>query len=179
MAGDPQRRKLREGSQYAVDASTGTFDSLTTDNISTENIGVNAHPTSGQNIPHDTVVRVNIDSISGLNDENISVDFSNNKFVVEKGGKYTITGAGRVSPDSNWTDGDRIQLRLMVNGEVLAETYGRKSGIDGQSIPVVSKVSELSQNDTIYLETYQDSGGYKGLTGGDGRATFIEVMRIG
>lgn len=153
--------------------------SVNTDNTSIENIGANAHPTSEQNIPHDTVVRVNIDSISSLNDENISVDFSNNEFVVEKGGKYAITGAGRVRSDSNWSDGDRIQLRLIVNGKVLAETYGRKSGAGGQSIPLVRKVSELSQNNSIHLETYQDSGGDKELTGLDGRATFIEVTRVG
>jgi len=103
----------------SVDAS-----SVSTDDIAINNIAAKGASTSTQDIPNNTVTQVELDSAdladNGFKDDanTVDVDTANNKLVLQKNGKYTLTLGFKYSESLN--DGTRVLGQITAGGVRVA-----------------------------------------------------------
>jgi len=154
-------------------AQTGTFQSVSTDDLNIANVGTSIYATSDQTISNATETQVAFD-IAEFDHGNVTFDAANNKVTIDTAGLYLLSGKGYFAADGDY----RLQAALLVNGNNVEvdRTTGGASGVNNS--PHAIRTLPLSANDEIILEVEQKSGGNLTLVSGE-QFTRLEVLRLG
>jgi hypothetical protein len=155
------------------DGDTLTPTSVSTDGLSVNNLGCSVYQPNDQSIPNETFTRVEF-SVKNFDDRDEFDSSTNYEFTATEAGRYMVVGVVKYrAPPS----GTKSISKLMVNASEVATNDFDSNGAGDFSSPV-SKLVELQAGDTLYLETYQDSGGTLNLNGLP-KNNFLTVHRVG
>lgn len=132
-----------------------------------------AHRTGAQTISTSTVTQVQFNT-TAFNDGNF--DTSNYHYSVPESGKYHVICKAAWDSDTGWSTGDRIDIRIAVNGSVNMFSRGPKVGTAYHD-PEATAYVDVATGDTIEMEVWQNSGAGKDIRGGSAD-TIMEVARV-
>lgn len=141
------------------------------------NLGARARLSSSQTISNATMTKVAFDDVSGGDtyDDRDEFDTSNNQFVADKSGKYYVRATVKWDSNTGWSDGDRLQLRIDVNGSGTYPKDNRKLSTNRESFEVAD-IIPAHDGDTISVKVYHDSGGDRSLVSSD--STNVVISQI-
>ena len=172
-------------------APDGTFSapSVETESVTTEVasigelVGSLRTDASGdpQTIPHDTTTKVEYRAVNREDSDVVDVDVDNDEITIQEAGVYQIYARVYWDSDSNWSQGDRTDTSVFVNGSSESTSRALVGGDDLQTHDVTEIIS-LSENDTIDIRVSQESGDEIDLRqdAGGGVTRFrFEVVRLG
>jgi len=197
QAGDDEWLSFGAGSDYRVkyDAtadewvlqhqSSGNemrFDSngnLTVDMATINQVAARGNLAADQTIGSGSVTTINLGNVYFEDTDVADVQMANNRIQIQEAGKYNVRGQFVYQATSGWSSGDRIVIRIRVNGSAVDELEighpGGSSNVPGVTAAVTE---DLSDGDNVDFATYQDNGSDRTLKSGVDR-TFLIITRVG
>jgi hypothetical protein len=152
--------------------------SLDVDLSSVTEVAGRASLTTDQTVPSSTVTEVDLDSVNIEDTDIVTVDLPNNQISIAESGKYVVYGLLRFDGSNDWATGDRIQLRVNVNGAKNIESNIHHGGTNEIISTDVQRMNILNSGDTLSLSVFHTSTSDEVLFGGSS-AVALEVRRIG
>lgn len=131
---------------------------------------------SDQTISSNSITKIQYDTTI---DNNLNiVDTSNNEIDIQDAGSYLFSPVVRWASDTGWSNGDKINLYIYINGSLEHVVLNRKRGTEEISNLLPPTVIDLASGDSVDFRVFQDSGASKTLRKGAER-TFVSIGRIG
>ena len=163
---------LLEAPDYdGIDVGQVEAESVSTTQLSADNIGTRIYSSTDQTIPTGTNEKVAFDTTTfdHLSWGNLSED----EIVVDEAGTYLLSGSVRYE---HFGSTDRLHAEIQVSGNRVDRDESGASGTYPSRKP--QSIRELSDGDNIKLITRQETAGEQTVQGID-HHTHLEVVKLG
>ena len=162
-------------------APDGTFsapsvetESVTTEQLSVDNIGARLSVSSEQTIPTGSGTTVELDS-SG-DDDMDGLNISNNSYTIQESGGYLVNSQIRYQTGA-WSTGDEVRIVIRIDGTARINNIFRKVGDGFQTFQSSVAYRRFSEGSEITLETEQDSGSDQTIDSSTTN-TFLSIIKV-